>query len=133
MKYSDLVDLPKLQALMTSLSQATGIANAVIGVDGTVIVRAGWQDACTGFHRVNPETCRRCVASDTALAESMTTGTTDAVYQCHNGLVDTATPGREYYDIPYGPTIKNSCGFERQPWSHSVSANPLKSAINPGV
>lgn len=92
MKYSDLVDLPKLQALMANFSQATGIANAVIDVDGTVIVHAGWQDACTGFHRVNPETCRRCVASDTALAESMTTGATHAVYQCHNGLVDTASP-----------------------------------------
>jgi PAS domain S-box-containing protein len=91
-KYSELVDIPRLQSLMESFSQVIGIANAVIDVDGTVIVHAGWQDACTDFHRVNPETCRRCVESDTSLVESMTRGSSYAVYRCLNGLVDTAAP-----------------------------------------
>lgn len=39
-KYSELVDIPKLQALMESFSQVIGIANAVIDVEGTVIVSA---------------------------------------------------------------------------------------------
>lgn len=91
-RYSDLVDIPKLSALMESFSNVIGIANAVIDVDGTVIVHAGWQDACTGFHRVNAETCRRCVESDTSLVESMTRGAPFAVYRCLNGLVDTAAP-----------------------------------------
>jgi len=90
MKYSELVDIPKLQALMESFSQVIGIANAVIDVDGVVIVHAGWQDACTGYHRVNPESCRRCIESDTSLVASMTQGVPFAIYRCHNGLVDTA-------------------------------------------
>jgi diguanylate cyclase (GGDEF)-like protein/PAS domain S-box-containing protein len=89
-RYADLVDIPKLQALMESFSQVIGIANAVIDVDGVVIVHAGWQDACTGFHRVNTETCRRCIESDTSLVASMTQGIPYAIYRCHNGLVDTA-------------------------------------------
>ena len=91
-KYAELVDIPKLQELMTSFSQVIGIANAVIDVDGVVIASAGWQTACTDFHRVNSETCQRCIKSDTSLVESMTRGTRYAVYRCLNGLVDTAAP-----------------------------------------
>ena len=91
-KYSQLIDIPKLQALMESFSQVIGIANAVIDVEGNVIVSAGWQAACTDFHRVNSETCHRCIESDTSLVDSMTRGTPYAVYRCLNGLVDTAAP-----------------------------------------
>src|SRR5450759_3063445 len=91
-KYSDLVDIPKLQALMESFSQVVGTANAVIDVDGVVIVHAGSQDACTGFHRTNAETCRRCIESDAALFEVMTRGEPFAIYHCLNGLADTAAP-----------------------------------------
>ena len=90
--YSDLVDLPKLKTLMQSFFEVIGLANAVIDVDGKVLVSAGWQAACTDFHRVNPDSCRRCRQSDTALVESMTRGTPFAVYRCLNGLVDTAAP-----------------------------------------
>ena len=91
-KYSDLVDAPKLQALMASLRQVIGGANAVLDVEGIVIANSGWQEACTGFHRVNPETCRRCIESDTSLAENVTRGVPFAIYRCHNGLVDAAAP-----------------------------------------
>ncbi|RIX45025.1 MAG: EAL domain-containing protein [Rhodocyclales bacterium GT-UBC] len=91
-KYSDLVDIPRLQALMENFSQVLGIANAVIDIDGTIIVQAGWQDACSQFHRAHAESGRRCVASDTSLANSMMEGSNYAVYRCHNGLIDTAAP-----------------------------------------
>ncbi|MDD5385241.1 MAG: EAL domain-containing protein [Gallionella sp.] len=91
-EYSELVDTQKLQELMESFSQVIGIANAVIDVDGIVIAHAGWQDVCTRFHRVNAETCQRCIESDTSLVESMMRGTQYAIYRCHNGLVDTAAP-----------------------------------------
>ena len=59
-------------------------------VDGTVLAHAGWQNACTLFHRANSETCHRCVESDTSLVESLTGGSTYATYRCLNGLIDTA-------------------------------------------
>lgn len=90
--FAQLVDVAKLQALMDSFNQVIGIANAVIDVQGKVIAHAGWQEACTDFHRVHPESCSRCVKSDTSLVESMTCGLPYAVYECLNGLVDTAAP-----------------------------------------
>ena len=91
-KYADLIDVPALSALMDNLCEVIGIGNAVLDVDGTIITGAGWQDACTGFHRVNPETCRRCIESDTSLANSMTLGADYAVYRCRNGLIDAVAP-----------------------------------------
>ena len=90
--YSELVDLPRLQALMTSFSEVIGLPNAVVDVDGAIITGAGWQAACTDFHRVNPEACRRCLQSDTALVDRMTQGAPYAVYRCLNGLLDAAAP-----------------------------------------
>lgn len=90
--YSELVDIPKLQALLESFYQVIDIPNAVLDVDGRIIAGAGWRTACTQFHRVNTESCRRCVESDTSLVDSMTRGVPYAVYRCLNGLVDAAAP-----------------------------------------
>ncbi len=91
-KYSDLVDIPKLQALMESFHQVTGVPNAVVDIDGFVIVKAGWQDACTRFHRTHEGSLRRCLASDAVLVKSMSRGAAFVSHLCPNGLIDTAAP-----------------------------------------
>ena len=90
--YAELVDVPRLQALMESFYQVTGLPNAVLDVHGRIITSAGWQPACTDFHRINPESCRRCLESDTSMVETMTRGVPYAVYRCLNGLFDAAAP-----------------------------------------
>jgi diguanylate cyclase (GGDEF)-like protein/PAS domain S-box-containing protein len=90
--YPDLVDIPKLQALLDSFHQVIGIGNAVIDKDGRVIAHAGWQAACTDFHRAHPDSCQRCIESDTTLVERLRAGADYVVYDCLNGLVDTASP-----------------------------------------
>ncbi len=92
LRFVDLVDVASLQILMDSFNKLIGVANAIIDLDGVVITHSGWQDLCTQYHRVNPETCRRCIESDTSLAASMTHGEHFAAYRCLNGLVDTASP-----------------------------------------
>ncbi|CAG1020796.1 Diguanylate cyclase DgcM [Methylococcales bacterium] len=91
-KYLELVDVDSLRTLMDSLSQVIGIANAIIDTDGVVITSSGWQDTCVKFHRVNPQTCINCIESDTSLVKSMLKGEDFAIYNCLNGLVDTAMP-----------------------------------------
>ena len=91
-RFVDVVDVASLQALMDSFHKLIGIANAIIDLEGVVITHSGWQDLCTRYHRVNPATCRRCIESDTSLANSMTRGEHFAAYRCLNGLVDTASP-----------------------------------------
>ncbi len=91
-KFAELVNVEELRRLMDSFNAVIGIANAVIDVDGVVITSSGWQSACVNFHRTNPETCKRCIESDTSLVESLTQGAPFAIYNCLNGLVDTAAP-----------------------------------------
>jgi PAS domain S-box-containing protein len=88
---SDIIDVPALQALMDDIHRLTGIASAVIETDGTVLIGAGWQDICTQFHRVNPESCRNCIESDTFLTTGVRQGEFK-LYKCKNNLWDIATP-----------------------------------------
>jgi ligand-binding sensor protein len=76
MKYtfSELVDLEKVQSLMDSYCQAIGIASALIDLDGQVLVSSNWQRLCTDFHRVNEQTCKMCLESDTVLANRLGEG-----------------------------------------------------------
>jgi ligand-binding sensor protein len=98
-KFVELIDAEKLYALMDSFYKMTGIQSSIIDVDGNLvyvkdkqIFGVGWQAICTDFHRVNPETCRKCVESDTLLARQINEGEKYACYQCHNGLWEVAVP-----------------------------------------
>ena len=52
---------------------------------------AGWQDLCTKFHRINPDTARNCTESDLYLSENLKPGEY-IDYKCKNGLWDVVTP-----------------------------------------
>ncbi len=91
-KFADLIDVGKVQTLTDSFSEIVGTANAIIDLQGEIITGSGWQRACTDFHRANPQTCQRCIESDTVLAGRMLEGEPYAVYECANGLVDAAAP-----------------------------------------
>jgi PAS domain S-box-containing protein len=54
-------------------------------------VGAGWQDICTRFHRVHPETSQHCLESDTKLSGGLSPGET-RLYRCKNNMWDAATP-----------------------------------------
>ncbi len=90
-KLSELVDAQSLQTMMDDFSAITSIPMALLGVDGTVVVGAGWQDVCTKFHRVHPETCAHCVESDTVLTAGIPEGEA-RLYECKNGMWDACTP-----------------------------------------
>lgn len=93
MKYrlGELIDLPQLQKLMESLYQATGINHALIDNDGVVHTAVGWQEICTQYHRVNPESCAKCLESDRHIKSHLDEGPYVG-YRCPQGLVDYATP-----------------------------------------
>lgn len=91
-KFGEIVDLEQLQRMLDKFYEATGTGTAVIGGAGEVLTASGWQEICTKFHRENEESCRRCVESDTALANSLESGKRFNIYHCLNGLVDVAMP-----------------------------------------
>ncbi len=86
-----LIDAPMLQSMMDDFYDLSHIPMALLDLDGARIIGAGWQDACTRFHRVNEETCAHCIASDTILTADIRPGEAK-VYKCRNGMWDAATP-----------------------------------------
>jgi PAS domain S-box-containing protein len=89
---SDLIDFAKVDTLLEGFNQSTGFVTAILDLEGNVLSKSGWRQICTDFHRVNPETARRCRISDTALANKMSEGEKYHFYRCLNGLVDVAVP-----------------------------------------
>ena len=67
------------------------IPMSIIDLEGKVLVGVGWQEICTRFHRVHPETCKHCMESDTQLSSGIPPGES-RLYKCKNNMWDIATP-----------------------------------------
>jgi PAS domain S-box-containing protein len=87
----DILDTEAVQSLMDDFHRITGLPVAILDLRGKVLVGTGWQDICTQFHRVHPETCRNCIECDTELTKGVEPGTFKA-YVCKNNLWDVVTP-----------------------------------------
>ncbi|MBU5635144.1 PocR ligand-binding domain-containing protein [Geomonas sp. Red69] len=94
MKYSiaELLDIPKLQAILDSLYEVSGIPSAIIDLEGKILTGSGWQDICTRYHRVNPTTERFCIESDRKITSGLQDQQRHVQITCPLGLTDTATP-----------------------------------------
>ncbi len=89
---ADLIDLNAVQRMADSLYKATGLPIGLIDAfDGSVLVGAGWQDICVLFHRVNPETHKRCKESDNFIKANLNENSS-IHYKCLNGLWDIGVP-----------------------------------------
>ncbi|HEY3277902.1 MAG TPA: PocR ligand-binding domain-containing protein, partial [Syntrophorhabdaceae bacterium] len=88
---SDLIDSEALQPLVDDFCRLTGIGAAVVDLEGKILVSSGWQEICTKFHRLHPESRRNCVESDITLTRGAVEGTFN-VYKCKNNMMDLATP-----------------------------------------
>ncbi|HUW81438.1 MAG TPA: response regulator [Phycisphaerae bacterium] len=90
--HSALQEMRKLQNLVESFCDSLGIAAGIMNLEGNVLVSGRTRKICTQFHRKNPETYRRCMASDTIIADQLREGRCIAVHTCENGLTDAASP-----------------------------------------
>ncbi|MFO7749294.1 MAG: PocR ligand-binding domain-containing protein [Desulfobacteraceae bacterium] len=88
---ADAVDIPTIQSLMDHFFALTNIGVAIMDLKRNILVATGWQDICTRFHRVHPETCKNCLESDLILSNGVEPGTFK-LYQCKNHMWDMATP-----------------------------------------
>lgn len=91
-KLINLIDFDKVNILLEGFNKSTGFVTAILDLQGNVLSKSGWRQICTDFHRVHPETSKRCTISDTVLAGKMEEGEKFHFYQCLNGLVDVAVP-----------------------------------------
>ena len=91
LELADVIDVPSIQALMGDFFSLTKIPVGMIDLKGKVLVATGWQEICTKFHRLNPETCQHCIESDTMLSGGVEQGSFK-LYRCKNNMWDIATP-----------------------------------------
>lgn len=90
-KFPELVNIDSLKKMAENLYEGAGISVGILDIDGTIYVEAGWQDICTKFHRVNSETCERCIKSDRFINDnSSNCGYIE--YKCLNNLWDIGVP-----------------------------------------
>jgi ligand-binding sensor protein len=91
LELADILDPPALQKLMDDFYAVARIPMSLVDIKGRLLVGVGWQDICTRFHRVQPETAGHCLESDTHLAAGLAQGEC-RLYKCKNNLWDMATP-----------------------------------------
>ncbi|MHB8203027.1 MAG: PAS domain S-box protein [Desulfomonilaceae bacterium] len=88
---ASIIDIPQIQSLMDDFYKLTNIGIAILDLKGNILVATGWQDICTKFHRIHPDTLRNCVESDLHLTEKVNKGEY-LVYKCKNNMWDMVTP-----------------------------------------
>ena len=88
----ELVDLEKVNSLLEGFQKTTGFVTAILDLEGNILSKSGWRQMCTEFHRVHPESSKKCTISDTTLANKMDSGEKIHFYKCLNGLIDVAVP-----------------------------------------
>jgi PAS domain S-box-containing protein len=91
LELDDIIDIQAIKGLMEDFYAMENIDTALVDIHGKVLVATGWQDICTRFHRVHPETSNNCLESDTLLSAGIEPGSFK-LYKCKNSLWDLATP-----------------------------------------
>lgn len=86
------IDFEKVNTLLEGFNQSMGFVTAILDLDGNVLSKSGWRPICAEFHRVHPETSKRCTLSNTILAGELIKGEKYRFYKCLNGLIDVAVP-----------------------------------------
>jgi len=88
---ADVIDVEAYQAMLDEFFKLTGFGVAIVDIEGNVLVRTGWQEICTRFHRVHPVTAQLCIESDTKLSSGVGFGEFK-LYKCKNNMWDIASP-----------------------------------------
>lgn len=87
-----IIDFQQTQELMNSFYKVTRITIGLVDLKGNILVATGYQDICTKFHRLHPQTLANCIESDVYLSQEGLVEENCKIYKCKNNLWDIATP-----------------------------------------
>ncbi|MFZ4726922.1 MAG: PocR ligand-binding domain-containing protein, partial [Paludibacter sp.] len=137
----ELIDFEKVNILLEGFNKTTGFVTAILDLDGNVLSKSGWRQMCTDFHRINPETSKKCAISDTELANNIADGKKYHFYKCLNGLVDVAVPivingehianlfsGQFFFEEPDHTFFKKQAekyGFDEKKYMEALAKVPV--------
>lgn len=91
-KLQDLIDIQQFQSLQDMMNEVYSFTTAILDNEGNILTASGWQDICTKFHRVNPESCKKCTISDSYIVDHIHEANPAVGYKCMNGMYDYAFP-----------------------------------------
>jgi PAS domain S-box-containing protein len=91
LELADIIDVEALQSMMEDFYSISGIGGAVLDTSGRILVGVAWQEICSKFHRIHPDTLENCLESDCSLTSGVPVGTCKA-YHCKNNMWDIVTP-----------------------------------------
>lgn len=149
---SEIIDVTAFQALMENFYKLAHIPISIADHQGKVLVGVGWQDICTKFHRIHPDTGRYCLESDTQLSKDIPPGEF-RLYKCKNRMWDIATPimlgdqhvgnvfsgqfffDDELLDYEFFRSQARKYGFKEEEYISALEAAPCLSreVVNTGI
>ena len=88
----DVIDRAQLQSLQDAFAKATGMAALTTDKNGPVTQLSCPTDFCMNYTRKSSVGCERCNLCDLKGGEQASKTGRPAVYYCHGGLVDFASP-----------------------------------------
>jgi len=87
----EIIDVQLVQSLINDFYKLTHIPIGLRDLKDNVLVGAGFQDICSKFHRVHPETCKHCTESGIEQSRDILPGEYK-LYKCKNNMWDILTP-----------------------------------------
>lgn len=142
-KITQQIDFEKVNTLLEGFNKTTGFVTAILDFEGNVLSKSGWRQICTEFHRINPETSKKCTISDTELAGQLARGEKYHFYKCLNGLIDVVMPivvngehianlfsGQFFFEEPDISFFKNQArnyGFDEERYLAALKNVPIVS------
>lgn len=140
-KLEDLIDIPLIQNLQEKLNAIYPFPSAIVGNNGRILTAVAWQDICTKFHRLDPETEKNCIKSDKYILSHIDEANPAVSYTCPFGLVDNAIPiiiegnhlgnfftGQFFLEKPDLNFFKNQAkkyGFDEKEYLKAVAVVPV--------
>lgn len=91
-KLLDIIDVHTLQKIQDAFSNATGLAALAVDVNGPVTALSNGTEFCTNITRNCSKGAERCNRCDISGGETALRTKKPAVYRCHAGLMDFASP-----------------------------------------
>jgi PAS domain S-box-containing protein len=86
------MDIQILQDLLSSLYEINNIPTAILDLEGNILTATALQNICTDFHRINPDTVKKCLECDVRISANVRENGSHFVYRCPMGLMECTTP-----------------------------------------
>ena len=93
LKIEDVIDLDFLQQFQNNFAESLGITSIAVDINGVPITKpSNFTRFCMDFTRQSDLGCKRCMECDRKGGEESARTGKPAIYECHAGLIDFASP-----------------------------------------